>query len=152
MNEYNKYFRVLASTDNYLVVHKEPGISFHSKGNTKGILQIIRQMEIEQKIQSGPRLFPVHRLDRISSGILLFARGRKNANLLSNEFRHNRVDKYYVALSNRTPKKKQGHITGDMIKGRRGTWILTRNHKNPAITRFKSKHIQGRRPGLRLYF
>lgn len=155
--------RLIKNTDRYLIVHKDPGIAFHSERvdaeeyaetgepGAPGVLQIIRDMEAAGEIPSGPRLYPVHRLDRITSGILIFARGRQNANLLGNEFRHGRVRKIYVALSDRSPKKKQGKVVGDMERGRGGAWILTRDEKNPANTRFFSYGIPGRRPGLRLF-
>lgn len=149
--EFNRSFRPVRSTDRFLLIDKSPGIPFHSTGKKKGILQLIRLEEERGTIPSGDRLFPVHRLDLITSGLLLFARGRKNANLLSNEFRHNRVEKFYVALSDRSPSKKQGRIQGDMNRGRRGAWILTRSRQNPAITDFQSAAIPGRRPGLRFY-
>ncbi|MCR9144452.1 MAG: pseudouridine synthase [bacterium] len=155
--------RVLQNTDRYLIVHKGPGIAFHSERvdseeyartgapGEPGVLQIIRDMEAAGEIPTGPRLYPVHRLDRITSGILVFARGRNNANLLGNEFRHGRVRKIYVAISDRSPKKKQGKIVGDMERGRGGAWILTREQNNPAITRFFSYGLPGRRPGLRVF-
>ncbi len=146
-----KPFRVLQHSDRYLIIYKEEGISFHSVEDEKGVLQQLRAMEEEGLIPSGPRLFPVHRLDKVTSGILVFARSRKYANLISNEFRFGRVEKFYVALSDRKPKKKQGLILGDMERGRGGAWILTRTQKNPAITRFISKSVPGSRPGMRLY-
>lgn len=153
-----KYPRIIATTDDYLVVYKDHGVPFHAereqdgrKTGRPGILQILRDMESEGAIASGARLYPVHRLDQVTSGLLVFARGRKNANLLSNEFRHRRVTKFYLALSDRRPKKKQGRVSGDMTRGRRGGWILTRTHKNPAVTNFLSKSVPGARPGLRLY-
>lgn len=155
--------RLLKNTDRYLIVHKDPGIAFHAERvdpeeyaetqtpGEQGVLQVIRAMEASGELPTGPRLYPVHRLDRITSGILVFARGRHNANLLGNEFRHGRVRKIYVALADRPPKKKQGKIVGDMERGRGGAWILSREMKNPASTRFLSYSIPGRRPGLRLY-
>ncbi len=143
--------RLVQNTDDYLVVHKEPGVAFHGQEQESGLVQILRAMEEAGEIPAGPRLFPVHRLDRVTSGLLVFARGRKNANLLGNEFRHGRVRKIYLAISDRSPKKKQGKIVGDMIRGRGGAWILARSTNNPAITRFLSYGIPGRRPGLRLY-
>ncbi|MBX7057489.1 MAG: hypothetical protein K1X75_05440 [Leptospirales bacterium] len=142
---------MLASADDYLIVHKPAGLSFHSEENRPGVLQVVRAMEEAGQLPRGARLFPVHRLDRVTSGILVFARGRKNANLLGNEFRHGRVEKIYAALSDRKPHKKQGQIIGDMAQGRNGQWILLRSHRNPAITRFISVPVPGRRPGLRLY-
>ncbi len=142
---------VIRNTDKYLIVYKYEGIPFHGSEGRKGVLQIIRSMEADGRIEPGERLFPVHRLDLITSGVMVFARGRKNANLLGNEFRHNRVNKYYIALSDRKPYKKQGTVSGDMIRGRRSGWILTREMKNPAITRFISYPLADQRPGLRFY-
>jgi len=143
--------KILLSDDQIFAVSKPPGIPFHGTGKEKGILQIIREMETEGKIQTPGRLYPVHRLDKITSGILIFACGRKNANLLSNEFRHGRAEKYYAALSNRTPYKKKGRISGDMERGRNSTYILTRNHNHPAITFFQSFSLSKIEKGLRLY-
>ena len=45
--------------------------------------------------------------------------------------------KYYIALSNKKPKKKkQGWVKGDMIPSRRKSWKLCNTFDNPAITRF----------------
>ncbi len=143
--------RVLKSSENYLVIYKPEGIPFHAVGAKDGILQVVRKMEEQKKIPPGDRLYPVHRLDMVTSGILVFARGRKAANELGNEFRFSRVEKYYLALSDRPPKKKQGTVIGDMTKGRGGAWILTRDKRNPAVTHFLSRSIPGRRSGLRLF-
>ena len=150
-DKFARYLTVLENTADYLAINKQPGVPFQAAGKDPGVLPIIREMEELGLIEAGPRLFPVHRLDKVTSGILLFARGRKNANLIGNEFRHNRVEKYYAAISDRAPHKKQGLVRGDMIKGRGGAWILTRENKNPAVTRFISRSIPGRRPGLRLF-
>jgi 23S rRNA pseudouridine1911/1915/1917 synthase len=45
-----------------------------------------------------PRLWPVHRLDVATSGVLVFARDRKAAAALSAAFRAGHVEKEYVAL------------------------------------------------------
>eukprot|EP00887_Chlorella_sp_A99_P007827 scaffold20.g7827.t1 len=42
-----------------------------------------------------------------------------------------------------------GTVRGDMQRGRRGGWMLTRSTVDPAVTRFTSCGIPGRRPGLR---
>lgn len=142
---------LLEANRSFVIIRKPEGLSFHSTDGKKGVLQVLRAMEDGGRIPSGERLYPVHRLDQVTSGILIFARGRKNANLLGNEFRHSRVKKIYIAISDRKPSKKQGSIIGDMEKGRGGAWILKRETKNPAITSFLSYSIPERRPGLRAY-
>uniref|UniRef100_A0A7S1J2B8 Pseudouridine synthase RsuA/RluA-like domain-containing protein n=1 Tax=Eutreptiella gymnastica TaxID=73025 RepID=A0A7S1J2B8_9EUGL len=51
-----------------------------------------------------------------------------------------RVHKYSCALVVRNPKKKMGTVTGDMAKGRRGSWKLLRSTSSPtpAVTTFVS--------------
>jgi tRNA pseudouridine32 synthase/23S rRNA pseudouridine746 synthase len=93
-------------------------------------------------------LYSVHRLDTMTSGLLLFAKSRNSAKELSRQFQNRLVEKYYLAVSDRSPKKKQGLIIGDMEKARRGAWKLTRKRNNPAITQFFSYPL-GR--DLRLY-
>ena len=147
----NDELRILKSHPLFVAVHKPPGLAFQRVGDDPGVLELLREMEQDGRLESGRRLFPVHRLDKVTSGILLFARGRKAANELGNHFRFGRVEKIYAALSDRRPKKKQGQIKGDMERGRRGAWILLRSERNPAITFFKSFAIPERRPGLRLF-
>jgi tRNA pseudouridine32 synthase/23S rRNA pseudouridine746 synthase len=73
----------------------------------------------------GP-LHSVHRLDKVTSGITLFAKTRVAAAHLSEQFRLRRVHKYYVALSAKRPKKKMGTVSGEMTRARRGAWRLVK--------------------------
>lgn len=143
--------KLLHADKDFLVFYKPQNLSFYEDGKKHDLLKAIRSMEEDGRIPEGERLFPVHRLDRITSGLLLFARGRTNANLLGNEFRHNRVYKVYAALSTHPPKKRHGYIEGDIVKSRRGTYKLTRTMDVPSRSRFTSRSIPGRRPGMRLF-
>jgi tRNA pseudouridine32 synthase/23S rRNA pseudouridine746 synthase len=58
------------------------------------------------------------------------------------------VEKYYLALSDAKPAKKQGLIRGDMEKGRGGAWKLCQSQLNPAVTQFFSHSLA---PGRRLF-
>jgi tRNA pseudouridine65 synthase len=51
----------------------------------------------------GAHVHPVHRLDRGTSGVLLFARTREAAATLGRAFEAGRVDKRYIALVRGTP-------------------------------------------------
>ena len=147
-------FEILVEDPRYLIVHKAPGIPFHTQEGEEGLLAMLRKEGAcsgKEALDKTKRIFAVHRLDRVTSGLLLFARGAKNADLLGNLFRHRRVDKIYLALSDRKAKKKSGTISGAMVPSRRGAWRLTREKKNLAKTSFFSLPIPERRTGLRLY-
>ena len=87
----------------------------------------------------------------MTSGLMLLATNAKAAAAFGELFSEHKVEKFYLALSDKKPKKKQGLVKGDMAKSRRGMWKLLRSHKNPAITQFFSFALSGDQQGQRLY-
>jgi tRNA pseudouridine32 synthase/23S rRNA pseudouridine746 synthase len=128
-------FEIVANHENFLVINKPPGVSFHKDGKSPGLLDLLR------KDYDLADIFAVHRLDKIASGLLLLAKNRKTAQNLSFQFQNRLVGKHYLAVSDRRPKKKQGLIVGDMKRTRRGAWKLLRTQKSPAVTQFFSTSI-----------
>ncbi len=145
-------FRVLADTPRYLVVDKAPGIAFHSEKPAKpGLLELVRAWQAKKQQSNAPRIYAVHRLDKVCSGIIIFAYGAKNANALGNLFRHRRVEKIYVALTQARAKKYKGLVSGSMQRSRRGSWKLSQGVDNIARTLFFSIALEKGRPGLRCF-
>jgi tRNA pseudouridine32 synthase/23S rRNA pseudouridine746 synthase len=133
-------YHVVENNPEFVVVYKKPGTSFHSESGEPGLFETIKQME------RFPALFPVHRLDKVTSGLLLMAKTPEINRQLSDAFRQRQVQKYYLAISAKKPIKKQGLIKGDMTPARRGAWKLLTTQENPAITQFFSKSVSaGRR-------
>lgn len=135
-------YRLIDKNSDFIVIDKKPGVDFHGSDEAKSLIDHVREMEKEEN------LFPVHRLDRMTSGLILFAKNKEAASGLSLLFQNRKIEKYYLALSDKKPKKSQGLISGDMERGRRGAWKLLRTKTNPAQTRFFSKSCGG---GLRLF-
>lgn len=128
--------------NDFLVVDKPAGISFHNQQNQLGIHTLL-------KAQLGYDIWPVHRLDKLTSGLLIFAKSQQTASELGKMFEQRKINKTYIALSDKKPKKKQGKIIGDMKKSRGGSWKLTHTKENPAVTHFLSRSLI---PGLRLFW
>lgn len=105
-------------------------------------------MDLLREALPGEALWPVHRLDRITSGLIVVARSQQDAAELGAAFAGREVEKYYLALSDAKPARKQGLIKGDMDKGRGGAWKLCKSAANPAVTQFFSHSLA---PGLRLF-
>ena len=95
-----------------------------------------------------PQVWLVHRLDKVTSGLLILALNAESAAEFFRLFAEHHIQKTYLALSNQKPKKKQGLIVGDMQKTRNGAWKLCQSKENPAITRFESVSCE---PNLRLF-
>ncbi|MDK1286563.1 TIGR01621 family pseudouridine synthase [Pseudoalteromonas umbrosa] len=130
--------KVIAQHEDFVVACKPCGVSFHSEEQTGFVALLEAQLEMS--------LFPVHRLDKVTSGLLVLAKSSQAAAKLTELFTSREVDKYYLALISDKPKKKQGWVKGDMAKSRRGTYKLLKSQENPAITRFYSTSIES---GLR---
>lgn len=123
------------------MVDKPAGLNFHSETSPGLVVVLQQQLKIEQ-------LYPVHRLDKMTSGLVILALNKKTAQAFQTLFAERKVEKFYLAISDQKPKKKQGWVKGDMQPARRGSWMLTKSKHNPAVTQFISVLIQ---PGERLF-
>jgi tRNA pseudouridine65 synthase len=78
-----------------IAVHKPSGLLVHrsliDKHETRFALQLVRD-------QIGRRVYPVHRLDKPTSGVLLFALDPATARALTAQFTAGRVQKTYHAI------------------------------------------------------
>ncbi len=133
-------FTVLSRCDDLLFIHKPSGIPFHSEETLEGIVSIVRSAFPKET------LFPVHRLDKVTSGVMVFARNPEANRNISKLFAERKIKKVYVAVSDKKPKKKQGTVKGDMSKARDGSYKLQRSTENPAITRFLSGKMTSAQP------
>ncbi len=134
-------YQIIADEADFIVVNKFPHVHFHSQDGQAGVVA-----QLEQDL--GIKLFSVHRLDTMTSGLLLLAKTVEAAREFTQMFIEHRVQKYYLALAKGKPKKKQGWIVGDMAKSRRSMYKLLRTTENPAKTQFFSQSIGD---GVRAY-
>ncbi|WP_232819942.1 pseudouridine synthase [Aliidiomarina celeris] len=133
--------KLLFECADFFAVAKPAGLGMHTEHDALGVM-------VRLQSELGEPLFPVHRLDKHTSGVLLVARNVEAAAHFQTLFSNRAIEKYYVAVGGNKPKKKQGLISGDMKKGRNGSWLLLKSQTNPARTQFFS---QGTGTGARLY-
>lgn len=133
---------IIYQTDDFIIIYKPCGISVHKDQSEIGLTTLLaNQLDV-------PQLWLVHRLDKVTSGLLILALNAESAAEFFRLFSEHHIQKTYLALSNQKPKKKQGLIVGDMQKVRNGAWKLCQSKENPAITRFESVSCE---PNLRLF-
>lgn len=148
-------FQLVELNAQFVLINKASGIGFHDELEIKNG-QELRQQGVFSRVQNAllendlidSKLYPVHRLDKGTSGLLIFARTKEVAQELGAAFEEGRVQKYYLALSKHKPKKKQGAVKGGMEKARRGAWKLGKGKDNYAISQFFSA---GLGDGYRLF-
>lgn len=135
-------FDILHTHTDFIVISKHPNVSVHKDDGDTMLLQEVAKQTGDVK------LYLIHRLDKMTSGILLLGRSSSAASELSQMFAQRSVEKYYLAIGSKKPKKKQGLVSGDMERSRRASWKLLNSQTNPAITQFFS---QAAEPGERLF-
>jgi tRNA pseudouridine65 synthase len=84
-----------------VAVDKPPGLLVHRSGLADGEDDVLVD---RVRRATGRMLFPIHRLDRATSGVVLFAADRALAGALGAEFMARRVDKRYLAICRGWPE------------------------------------------------
>lgn len=87
--------QILFEDTDLIAVNKPHGLFVHRSEldvhATEFALQIVRDM-------IGHRVYPVHRLDRKTSGVLLLAKSKEVQSIMNEMFRNQQVDKTYLAI------------------------------------------------------
>lgn len=86
---------ILFQDNEIVVVNKASGLLVHRSAIDTRAHEFVLQM---LRDQLGQKVFPVHRLDRPTSGALVFALSSSSARKLSLEFSEGRVAKTYLAI------------------------------------------------------
>lgn len=95
--------------DNHIIVVEKPVNMLTQSDNTKDLdLQTALKMYVKKKYQKPGNVYIglVHRLDRPTGGLMVFARTSKAASRLSEEIRNKSFKKSYLAVINGKTKKQ----------------------------------------------
>lgn len=139
-------FSLIADTEDFLVINKLCPLDFHDDQGTSGLFNVVKDWYLNQNDTRASNLYPLHRLDKLTTGLLIIAKNKAAAANFGQMFERHQIQKFYLAISDCKPKKKQGWVKGDMAKARRSSYKLLRSMENPAITQFKSATIgEGKR-------
>ena len=127
---------ILYEDENVLVVNKPVGVISHARGrywNEPSVASFIRQ----KTGLEGERAGIVHRLDRVTSGVMICSKNSETLSYLQKQFSVRKVRKTYVAIVKGTPEPKAAII--DMP--------IERNPKKPQAFRVG----KGGRPSITHY-
>lgn len=100
--------RILLDADGVVAVDKPPWLAM---GRTRASVRASLE-EALQHLLGDRTLFAVHRLDRQTSGVALFARGRERAAELGRAFRGRVVEKRYLACVSPAPREDAFDVAG----------------------------------------
>ena len=104
---------VIYKDENIIVLNKPSGLAVQGGTNTsRHVDGMLEALTFEKKEK--PKL--VHRIDKETSGILVLARHRQWAELLTKAFREHDLQKTYLALVAPAPKQESGDIKAPLEK------------------------------------
>ena len=103
---------ILWRSEDAVAVMKPAGLAtIPGRAETDSVLERLgRQLNLPSSGDVDPRVRVVHRLDKDTSGVLLFAMSRAAQQHLSHQFQNNTIRKEYLALVRGRPLEKEGVV------------------------------------------
>lgn len=129
---------ILHEDDDLIVIDKESGILSMGSKQERQMTAYKQLMEYVQSIHANNQVFIVHRLDRDTSGVMIFARSKMVQQRLQKAWTETVQERSYVALVEGIVKK-DGTITSWLTEDK--TFMMHSspkpNHGQKAITHYK---------------
>ncbi|HEV8336433.1 MAG TPA: RluA family pseudouridine synthase [Candidatus Polarisedimenticolia bacterium] len=116
-------FRVVHEDPAVIVVDKAPGILVQptSQGDRGTLLDLLARHLKKRNPDRSPYLGLLHRIDRETSGLLLFSRRGSANRILAEQFRTHTIAREYLALVRGTPAAATGTISDRLSRSAAGS-------------------------------
>ena len=101
-------FSIVYEDDNVLVVNKPSGIEVITDSDNNSLSGILKSKY--------SYIEPCHRLDRNTSGLVLFAKNKESLEILLDKFKNKEIKKYYKCTVYGIPKKDSATLTAYLFK------------------------------------
>jgi 23S rRNA pseudouridine1911/1915/1917 synthase len=113
-------YRVLHQDRDLLVIDKEPDLLSvpTSLSDEESLVDRLLEAERRRGVRR-PALYAVHRLDRDTSGLILYARTRRALDGLKRQLAARDVERLYVAVATGTVEPERGRFTSRLAEDRR---------------------------------
>jgi len=131
-----KGIRVLFEDDYYVVFDKPAGIVVIPipRNDEKTLVDIVNR-QYASRLNS-IKLHPCHRIDRDTSGAIIFSKGKHAQKIMMDKFRQQEVRKTYIAFVHGRINNKAGEIKSSVQNIERQRF-QQRMPQRPAVTRYK---------------
>ena len=100
---------IIYEDDNIILINKP--INIEITGNNS-LTEVVQKKYSESDFLP----MPCHRLDRNTSGLVLFAKNEASLNILLKKFKNHEIEKHYLALVYGIPKKRNDRIESYLFK------------------------------------
>lgn len=132
--------------DNHLLVVNKPVNMLTQSDNTKDpdLLSLMKEyLRVTYNKPGEAYLGMVHRLDRVTGGVIVFAKTSKAASRLSNQIRLNEWKKSYIVITDNIPKQTKGTMTDYLYKDRKtnNSYVSIKGHKDSKKAVLHFEHV-----------
>lgn len=100
---------IVFEDDNILVINKPCEIEVAGENSLTQEVHLLYSAPAFKPI-------PCHRLDRNTTGLVLFAKNQKSLDILLDKFKNHEIEKYYIALVYGVPQKKYDRLEAYLFK------------------------------------
>lgn len=121
--ELYREIEIVYEDENIAVVNKPSGMETVTQDEFCLMRLLIRQLRHE--------LFAVHRLDRNTTGLVIFAKNETSKDELDRAFKQKTLHKYYLALVCGTPKKDEDKMVAYLKKYEKDSHVVVRSDPAP---------------------
>ena len=131
--------RLVHEDDHILVIDKPPGLLTIAtdRERERTAYRLLRDW-IRQRGARDERLFVVHRLDRETSGLMVFAKSVATKEHLQAQFAVRTAERHYVALAEGVMRQTEGSFVSRLVEDRAlRVRIAERGRGKEAITRYR---------------
>jgi 23S rRNA pseudouridine1911/1915/1917 synthase len=131
--------KVLFEDDDLIVINKEAGLLSIASEKEKSETAYHFLMEHVKRKHPKNRVFVVHRLDRDTSGVMMYAKSKEVQQSLQNSWKESVKDRRYVALVEGAVQKPEGTITSWLTESKTLKMYSspTPNGGQKAVTHYK---------------
>ncbi|RKY31670.1 MAG: hypothetical protein DRP74_04335 [Candidatus Omnitrophota bacterium] len=135
----------------FLVIDKPAGLlTIPSPKKDSRVLTNILNEDLKRRGVSY-RLHPCHRLDKETSGLIIYAKGKSSQHKMMEEFKQKRIKKTYLAFVQGLLKKNQGNIDFP-IEGRPACTKYKILQRKKDFTIVEVNPLTGRKNQIRIHF
>ena len=126
-----KRYRIVYEDEQLIVVDKPSGMLVipTPKKETNTLTDLLNRELDERGIEANA--YPCHRLDRETSGLIIYAKGKSIQQVMMEEFKKRAVKKTYIAFVN-------GRTAKDFDIIRKRIYNRNKNRNDEAVTRYKT--------------
>ena len=124
---------IVYNDDNIVVIYKPQDMLVVSQEDEPGLDVLAKQL-------LNCQLYPCHRIDRNTSGIVIFARNKEAENAMSEMIKNHLLRKFYKCTVVGHPKNKKATLTAYLFKDSKSSHVIVSNEKKKGYVEIITKY------------